>query len=48
MVFLSTIIMLLQKVIPDEYLQKWGFSLQKDEIRVDEDLPNFFSAVRLN
>lgn len=48
MVFLSTIIMLLQTFIPDEYLQKSGFSLQKDEIRVDEDLPNFFSAVRLN
>jgi len=48
MVFMSTVLIILQIVIPKQYLSLWGFSLQQKEIMVDEDLPNFFSAVRLN
>lgn len=29
-------------------LASWGFALQRKEIKVDEDLPNFFSTIRLN
>lgn len=47
MVFMSVALVSLQTFIPDEFLAVWGFSLQKEEISVDEDLPNFFSAVRL-
>ena len=31
-----------------EQLAGWGFALQKKEIKVDEDLPNFFKTIRLN
>jgi len=27
---------------------KWGFSMSDKEIKVDEDLPNFFKAVKLS
>lgn len=29
-------------------LEKWGYTLTKTEIVVDEDLPNFFQAVKLS
>ena len=48
MVFMSTILLVLQIVIPDRLLQLWGFSLQQKEISVDEDLPNFFTSIKLN
>ena len=31
-----------------ETLQAWGFTLSSNEIEVDEDLPNFFEAVKLS
>lgn len=37
----------IQNLIPD-HLQKWGFTLQSKEIEVDEDLPPFFSTVKLS
>jgi len=36
------------QLIFDEKLAKWGFTLSKQEMEVDENLPNFFSAVKLN
>jgi hypothetical protein len=30
------------------YLMDWGFALQSKEIKVDEDLPNFFKAIKLS
>lgn len=47
MVFMSVAIISLQIFLPDEVLTRMGFSLQRDDINVDEDLPNFFSAIRL-
>jgi hypothetical protein len=29
-------------------LAEWGFTLQRNEIEVDEDLPNFFEVVKLS
>jgi len=29
-------------------LTKWGYTLTKVEIKVDEDLPNFYQAVKLS
>ena len=29
-------------------MEKWGFTLSKVEINVDENLPNFFEAVKLS
>lgn len=29
-------------------LQVWGFAMQSQDIQVDEDLPNFFSTIKLN
>lgn len=30
-----------------DYIGKWGFALQSKEIKVDEDLPQFFTTIRL-
>lgn len=30
-----------------KYLQSWGFTMSAQDIIVDEDLPNFFSAIKL-
>ena len=29
-------------------LEKWGFTISKNQINVDENLPNFFQAVKLS
>ena len=29
-------------------MEKWGFTLSKVEINVDENLPNFFEAIKLS
>ena len=29
-------------------LRGWGFTMESDDIRVDEDLPNFFRAIKLS
>lgn len=41
------ILIIVQIVIPAELLLKWGFSMSQDELEVDEDLPNFFTALML-
>lgn len=30
------------------HLQRWGFTMEEKEIKVDEGLPNFFEAVTLS
>ena len=29
-------------------MEKWGYTLSKNQINVDENLPNFFEAVKLS
>lgn len=41
-------LIVVQIVIPQELLLKWGFSMSQDELEVDEDLPNFFTALMLS
>lgn len=43
----SFVIFLLQSIFT-ETLKKWGFSFSATEIEVDENLPNFFEAVKLS
>jgi hypothetical protein len=43
----SVFIMAAKLAIPDR-LRKWGFTMSSTDIEVDEDLPNFFEAVRLS
>lgn len=43
----SICLLILQFVIPTELLMKAGFSMAKDDVRVDEDLPDFFDVVKL-
>jgi len=31
-----------------ESLAEWGFSLSREKFEVDEDLPNFYSALKLS
>lgn len=40
-------ILVIQKVFADR-LMKWGFTMASQDIKVDEDLPNFFKSVRLS
>lgn len=35
-------------IFPEELLLKWGFTMSVDEMEVDEDLPNFFTALMLS
>ena len=39
-------ILAIQKIF-SSYLMRWGFTMQSVEIKVDEDLPNFFRSARL-
>jgi len=43
----SIFIYLVKSYFPDQ-LQRWGYSLMRKNIEVDEDLPNFFECVRLS
>jgi len=42
------ILIVVQTVVPAELLLKWGFTMSQDELEVDEDLPNFFTALLLS
>lgn len=42
------ILIVVQVVIPKELLLKWGFTMSQEEMEVDEDLPNFFTALLLS
>lgn len=41
-------LVIVQAVVPAELLLKWGFTMSQDELEVDEDLPNFFTALLLS
>lgn len=41
-------LIVVQIVIPQELLLKWGFTMSQDEMEVDEDLPNFFTALLIS
>jgi len=43
----SLFIVLIQKIFGDE-LREWGFTLADKRIAVDEDLPNFFKAIKIS
>lgn len=40
-------LIVVQIVIPQELLLKWGFTMSNEAMEVDEDLPNFFTALLL-
>ena len=44
----SVFLFLVKAIIPEEILAKAGFSLASKEINVDEDLPNFFEAIKFS
>mmetsp|Transcript_16102 Transcript_16102/g.25007 ORF Transcript_16102/g.25007 Transcript_16102/m.25007 type:complete len:124 (-) Transcript_16102:564-935(-) len=46
MAFASLVLTVVQVLFADQ-LQHWGFTMQSKEITVDEDLPNFYKAIRL-
>lgn len=43
----AVFIIAIQKIFAD-YLMRWGFAMASKEIKVDEDLPNFFKSVKLS
>lgn len=44
--FASVFIIIIQIIFIDK-LQEWGFTMTSSDIIVDEDLPNFFTALKL-
>jgi hypothetical protein len=36
------VLIVVQSIVPEELMLKWGFTMSQDEMSVDEDLPNFF------
>lgn len=47
MAIISLFMVILQKAIPDNILQKLGFTLSQEDIIVNEDLPNFYTSIKL-
>ncbi len=47
MTFCSFALIAVQKIFSAQ-LMKWGFTMSSKEIKVDEDLPNFFKSVKLS
>lgn len=45
---LCSIFILIAQKLFDETLRNMGYGMQKKDIEVDEDLPNFFDAIRLS
>jgi len=43
----SWVLRIITAIIPEEELARLGFSLNQEDISVDEDLPNFFEALKL-
>jgi len=41
-------IIIFTSIVPKDILLQWGFSMSKEELDVDEDLPNFFEALQLS
>lgn len=35
-------------VVPEDYLTAWGFTMSEKDMEVDEDLPNFFEALKFS
>jgi len=44
----SSIFILITQKLFHEALREMGYGMQKKDIEVDEDLPNFFEAIRLS
>lgn len=44
--FVSVLLQIVQRGAAS-YLMRWGFAMSRDEIAVDEDLPGFFTVMRL-
>lgn len=42
----SVAILMIFATIPEETRREWGFTLKSEPIKVDEDLPNFFTAIK--
>lgn len=43
----SWVLRIILAIVPEEELSRLGFTLAQDDISVDEDLPNFFEALKL-
>ena len=43
----SVAILMLFLTIPEQQRISWGFTFKQEPLKVDEDLPNFFEAIRL-
>ena len=48
LIVLAFLILIILRVNIYPTLTKWGYTLTRTEIVVDEDLPNFFHAVKLS
>lgn len=46
--FLCLVIVLIQMVVPDDMLKRSGFTMAREDMQVDEDLPNFFKALPIS
>lgn len=42
---LCTLVVIIQIVVPDDWLKSMGYTMAKDDLDVDEDLPNFWKAL---
>lgn len=45
-IIICAVIVILIQVICSNHLQQWGFTMQRYSIAVDENLPNFFQALK--
>lgn len=46
LVVVSTFIVIIQFVVPQEVLNASGYGMYRKDIQVDEDLPNFYDVLK--
>ena len=45
---LASVMLIIVQIVFKEYLMKLGFAMSSKKIEVEEDLPRFFQAIKLN
>jgi len=47
LLWMAIFIIFILQVFAKKYLKQWGFAFSSGKIEVDENLPNFFNAIKL-
>lgn len=48
MIAIAFVVIILMRIFAYDLLSSWGFTISSNKIEVDENLPNFYTAVKLS